>query len=323
MLSGCIGVGCADRRCRRRTRPPAVENQASRSPRWSGRNGAGHTNASGHDVTADEAGRDGKPAKTLGGIPSAGQRSSHHTTRESHGTTTELLAEIDRLRTEVLAHSAAEADRTSKPADPRSTRRQAIRMGGVSAAVAVAGTVLGARPAAAADPNDVVKCTGNATTATTGRRAHSAVRCCGWRTRVRPRRRGRSTPAPVRSTSVRSAVTTPTTTGSGASESADSHLVAETSSPSARQDRLELALVRHRWARLHHRGAASDRGHAVRHGLDHSPPITRWAELRRRDLSDPIRVYDSRRRSRTREPLPPAAPESCRWPTLVTSPAAR
>ena len=41
-------------------------------------------------------------------------------------------------------------------------------MGGVSAAVAVAGTVLGARPAAAADPNDVVKCTGNATTATTG-----------------------------------------------------------------------------------------------------------------------------------------------------------
>lgn len=47
------------------------------------------------------------------------------------------------------------------------SRRSAVRLAGASAVVAVAGVALGARPAAAADPNDVVKNITNAVTATT------------------------------------------------------------------------------------------------------------------------------------------------------------
>lgn len=61
-----------------------------------------------------------------------------------------------------------EASEDPTEVGPRSTRRQAIRVAGASAAVAVAGAVVTAQPAAAADPNDVVKNVDNTTTARTG-----------------------------------------------------------------------------------------------------------------------------------------------------------
>jgi hypothetical protein len=74
----------------------------------------------------------------------------------------ELLAEIDRLRAEVQAIRAA-----PQP-EPRSTRRGALRLAGAAAVGAVGGGLALARPASAADPNDVVKNVSNPVTATTG-----------------------------------------------------------------------------------------------------------------------------------------------------------
>ena len=74
-----------------------------------------------------------------------------------------LLAEVERLRSEVAALDADRARRAEFGAD----RRRAIRIAGAAAAATVVGTVTGAGPAAASDPNDVVKNAANAVTSTT------------------------------------------------------------------------------------------------------------------------------------------------------------
>lgn len=94
-------------------------------------------------------------------------------TGNPHATVQDLLAEIDRLRAQVVALSATTADPQVPDVEPldqsqRSTsRRGAFRVAGGATAAAVVGTLASARPAAANDPNDVVKNVVNATTATT------------------------------------------------------------------------------------------------------------------------------------------------------------
>lgn len=71
----------------------------------------------------------------------------------------ELLAEIERIRAEVLALQTTPPQRTGEPPEGSgsTTRREAFRLASAATAAAVVGTVVTARPAAAADPNDVVK----------------------------------------------------------------------------------------------------------------------------------------------------------------------
>ena len=81
----------------------------------------------------------------------------------------ELLDEIDRLRAEVEALREAPPDvRQPDDAEPEATsRRGMLRLAGVATAAAIAGGLAKASPAAAADPNDVVRDANNAVAGTT------------------------------------------------------------------------------------------------------------------------------------------------------------
>ena len=81
----------------------------------------------------------------------------------------ELLDEIDRLRAEVEALRKAPPEvRQPDDAEPEATsRRGMLRLAGVATAAAIAGGLAKASPAAAADPNDVVRDANNPVAGTT------------------------------------------------------------------------------------------------------------------------------------------------------------
>jgi hypothetical protein len=81
-----------------------------------------------------------------------------------------LLDEVARLRAEVTALRGRAQPTPAPPPDGPVSRRAALRLAGtatVAAVAAVAGSGAGARPAAAADPNDVVKNVNNTVSTTT------------------------------------------------------------------------------------------------------------------------------------------------------------